>query len=303
MASGPFSPLFFRDDHTVRSGWRLAIYLSAFAVLWSALVLLMRMLRPQIGLSPIWILQISEFVTFGVAFGIAWAMSRFEGRSVGAYGLPLRGAFGKLFWMGCAVGVGEISVLMGLIAAFRGYSFGAITLHGSMLVSTAVSWAIFFVVVGLLEEFLFRGYTQYTLAEGVGFWPAAIALSGTFGFVHLFNPGEGWVGAAGVFMIGLICCFALRRTGNLWFCVGMHAAFDFGETFLYSVPNSGVLFDVRLSSASLHGPAWLTGGSVGPEGTAFSFLTMGAVALAIHLLFPAKPKPSAETANAPAVAQ
>jgi|SRR5215475_8498777 len=301
MMSRPFWPWFFRDDHTVRSGWRLAIYVSAFVVLWTASALFMRMLRPHVGLSSLWVFQISEFVSFGVAFGIAWIMAAFEGRTVGVYGLPLRGAFGKLFWIGCAVGVGEISALMGLIAAFGGYSFGAIAVHGGGLVSTAASWALFFLIVGLLEEFLFRGYTQYTLAEGIGFWPAAFALSAAFAFVHLYNPGEGWVGAAGVFTIGLIFCFALKRTGNLWFCVGMHAAFDFGETFLYSVPNSGVLFGGHLSNARLHGPVWLTGGAVGPEGTVFSFLTMGAVALVIHVLFPAKPKPSVEIARSLAV--
>jgi hypothetical protein len=102
--------------------------------------------------------------------------------------------------------------------------------------------------------------------------------------------------------IGLVFCFALKRTGNLWFCVGMHAAFDYGETFLYSAPDSGVVFDSHLSTAILHGPAWLTGGSVGPEASVFNFVTTGLVALAIHVLFPAKPRPAAETA-APAIIQ
>ena len=106
--------------------------------------------------------------------------------------------------------------------------------------------------------------------------------------VHLGNPGEGWVGAASVVMIGLIFAFALKRTGNLWFVVGLHASFDFGETYLFSVPNSGIIFDGHLSTATLQGARWLTGGTVGPEGSIFSFLTMGMLALVIHFLFPAK---------------
>src|SRR5712664_2647591 len=149
-------------------------------------------------------------------------------------------------------------------------------------------WAIFFIIVGLFEEFLFRGYTQYTLGDSIGFWPAAVVLSCSFGAVHLGNPGEGPVGAAGVVAIGFVFAFALRRTGNLWLVVGWHASFDFGETFLYSVPNSGIVFQGHLSNASLHGAKWLTGGTVGPEGSVFSFLTMGILALAIHFLFPGK---------------
>jgi len=279
----------------------LLIYFAICFVLWIGSILLLQALRPQLGASSPWVLFVGESVSFCVAFGSARMMAGIEGRPVAAYGLPMRGAFGKLFWLGSLVGLCEISVLMALIAAFGGYSFGGVVLRGGNLVNMAVSWAVFFVVVGLLEEFLFRGYTQFTLTEGIGFWPAALLLSASFGLVHLRNPGEGWIGAAGTFTVGLVFCFALKRTGNLWFCVGMHAAFDYGETFLFSVPDSGVVFEGHLSSASLHGPQWLTGGTAGPEGTLFSFLTMGLVALVIHVLFPAKPEPSVEIAAAPAV--
>jgi membrane protease YdiL (CAAX protease family) len=215
-------------------------------------------------------------------------MSQIEGRSPGVYGLPLSGAFGKLFWQGCLVGLIEVSALVGLIAAFGGYSFGDLALHGKELVRWGLLWAVLFIFVGLFEEFLFRGYPQYTLAESVGFWPAAIILSLVFGRVHRGNPGENWFGLAGVVMIGLIFAFALRRTGNLWLAVGWHASFDFGETFLYSVPNSGIVFQGHLSNASLHGPDWKTGGSAGPEASVFSFLIMGILAIAIHFLFPAR---------------
>jgi len=140
----------------------------------------------------------------------------------------------------------------------------------------------------LFEEFLFRGYTQYTLAESIGFWPSAVVLSLLFGRVHLGNPGESWPGVAGVIMIGLVFAFALQRTGNLWLVVGWHASFDFGETFLYSVPNSGIVFQGHLSNASLHGADWKTGGSAGPEASVFSFLITGVLAIVIHFLFPAK---------------
>jgi len=292
-------PPIFQNERGLRSGWRFAIYVAVAFVLWIAcMTLATEFVRSEHeGYGP-WVLGVGEVVSFAVAFGAAWMMSRMEERSVAVYGLPLQGAFGKLFWLGCLVGLCEVSVLIALIAAFGGYSFGEIALHGRALASMSVSWAILFVLVGLFEEFLFRGYTQYTLAEGIGFWPAAVALSVAFGMVHRRNPGEGWAGVASVIAIGLVFCFALRRTGNLWFCVGMHAAFDFGETFLFSVPNSGVKFEGHLSNASWSGPAWLTGGSIGPEGSVFNFLTMGLVALAIHVMFPAKPKNLSEEHNA-----
>jgi membrane protease YdiL (CAAX protease family) len=78
----------------------------------------------------------------------------------------------------------------------------------------------------------------------------------------------------------------VRRTGSLWFAVGMHAAFDFGETFLYSVPDSGMVLPGHLSDATLHGPAWLTGGTVGPEASVFDFVLLFIFFYVIHRLYP-----------------
>jgi uncharacterized protein len=279
----------FLNDKGLRGGWRLLIYAAFVAALgFGGGIVLRQFIHPVRGVFSFGYSFAYEVFSFLVIFGAALIMSRIEGRSPGVYGLPLRRAFGELFWQGCLIGLIEISLLIGLIAAFGGYSFGGLALHGKEILRWAMLWAVFFIFVGLFEEFLFRGYTQYTLADSIGFWPAAIVLSCVFGAVHLGNPGEGWVGAAGVVTIGLIFAFTLRRTGNLWLAVGWHASFDFGETFLYSVPNSGLVLEGHLSNASLYGPNWLTGGTVGPEGSVFSFLTMGILAIAIHFLFPAK---------------
>jgi membrane protease YdiL (CAAX protease family) len=279
----------FLNDRGMRAGWRLLIYVALVAAFSAAITITARhFVRPSRGTPSTLAIFLQESFGFAVVFGAALIMSLLEKRSAGAYGLPAQGAFGKRFWQGWLVGLVEVCALLGLIAAFHGYSFGALAVHGTALLHWCLLWAVFFVIVGLFEEFMFRGYMQFTLADGIGFWPAAILLSVGFGAVHLGNPGEGWVGAASVVMIGLVFAFALRRTGNLWLVVGWHASFDFGETFLFSVPNSGIVFDGHLSSATLHGPNWLTGGTVGPEGSIFSFLTMAVAAAFIHFAFPPK---------------
>jgi uncharacterized protein len=106
-----------------------------------------------------------------------------------------------------------------------------------------------------------------------------------FGAVHLRNPGEGVVGALSVFAIGLFLCLTLRRTGDLWLAIGWHAAFDLGETYLYSVPNSGLVMPGHLFAASLHGARWLTGGTVGPEGSVFSFAVLAVTAVAFSFVY------------------
>ena len=234
------------------------------------------------------ILTISEGSSLAGAFAAGIAMSQLEGRSFGDYGLPLRAAFGRLFWQGTLFGLAEISAVIAAIATFGSYHFGSLAIHGADLLRWAAFWSVFFVLVGLYEEFAFRGYVQFTLAQAVRFWPAAVLLSAAFGFVHRTNPGESKMGVAGVVLTGLFWCLTLHRTGNLWFAVGMHASFDFGETFLYSVPDSGVIFPGHLSNATLSGPTWLTGGSAGPEASLCDFTMLLIFFYVFHRLYPAR---------------
>jgi membrane protease YdiL (CAAX protease family) len=235
-------------------------------------------------------LVISEISPFVGAFAAAAAMAQVEGRRFGDYGLPLRGAFGKLFWQGAAFGLAEISAVVGAISIAGSYHFGSLAIHGADIVRWTAFWGMFFLLVGLYEEFAFRGYVQFTLAQAVRFWPAAILLSVAFGVVHRSNPGESKLGLAGVVLTGLFWCFTLRRTGNLWFAVGMHASFDFAETFLYSVPDSGVVFPGHLSNATLAGATWLTGGSAGPEASVCDFIMLLVFFYAFDRLYPSRPQ-------------
>jgi len=282
------NPVLF-NDQGLRAGWRLLIYILLVVAISAAISFVVRKIHTPTHTSPTpSAVLVQEMVGFLVVFGCALIMSRIERRSPGAYGLPIAEAFGRKFWLGMLFGLVEISVLIGLISAFGGYSFGSLALSSSGILHWGLLHLVLFTFVGFFEEFLFRGYLQFTLADGIGFWPAAILLSLGFGAVHLGNPGEGFVGAASVALVGIFFAFTLYRTGNLWYAVGLHATFDWGETFLFSVPNSGTFMEGHLSNSILHGPKWLTGGTVGPEGSIFCFLTMGLQFLVVMWLFPQK---------------
>jgi uncharacterized protein len=238
-------------------------------------------------------LFLSEATNLAGAFAAAAALWQLERRSFADYGLPFRIGFGKLFWQGAAFGLAEITVVIGTISLFGSYHFGSLAIHGTDIVRWTAFWGGFFILVGLYEEFAYRGYVQFTLAQAVSFWPAAILLSIAFGLVHKTNPGESKLGLAGVMLTGLFWCLTLRRTGSLWFAVGMHASFDFGETFLYSVPDSGFVFPGHLSNATLAGPRWLTGGNTGPEASVCDFIVLLIFFYVFHRLYPPREQASA----------
>ena len=163
-------------------------------------------------------------------------------------GLPLNTRFGKLFVARHGLGIrGNQRADVRFIRGAYAFQFGHVVLHGARLWRFAAFWAVMFLLVGFAEEFLFRGYTLFTLARGIRFWPAAIILSSTFGLIHLRNGGEQWAGALAAAAIGFFFCFTLRRTGSLWFAVGFHAAWDWSETFFYSVRLTAARFSRTLA--------------------------------------------------------
>ena len=292
----------FIGPNGIRAGWRLALFLF--------LLVGLQLLLIQFGLRRIpaarAIAQSSRGATLTAQFQImieaagivvvflaTAIMGRIEKRPLGAYGVPLQGALGRNFWQGILAGLGFESIGIAVISALGGFSFGTLALQGSALIKFAALWAVAFFLVGVLEESLFRGYAQFTLAGGIGFWPAAILLSILFGAVHISNQGESWVGALSVALFGLFACFTLWRTGNLWFVIGFHAATDYAESFIFSTPDSGLLAQGHLLDSSFHGPRWLTGGSVGPEGSVVDFALLILLFIAFAKFYPAKKTASA----------
>jgi uncharacterized protein len=275
--------------HGLRAGWRLLMFLALFSVLFGGFVLI-RAGGPQgflekyrnqshITITPL-VMGGSEAITLLFLCAAALIMGKLEHRKFSEYGLPWRKALRKDFWIGSFSGFLAISGTLLTMFLMHGFRITGLALHGTAIVSSLVGWGIAFLLAGLVEEFLFRGYIQYTLASGIGFWPAAFVMSGLFGLGHAFNSNENAVGSEAVVLFGLLLCLFLRRTGNLWCAVGFHLGYDWGQMF-YGVPDSGIVPYHNLLNSTLSGPRWLTGGMVGPEA---SFLTPMAL-LVLALVF------------------
>jgi uncharacterized protein len=268
----------------LRPGWGFAFYVAMFYPL--QFVAQRWVGSFDLGASGLWSTMLAEAAMLAAAVFPALVLMRVEHRPWDIYGLPRHSAFGRLFWAGMAWGFASITLLLSVMYGLRIFDIGHLVLHGLRIWKFAIFWAVFFLLVGLFEEFLLRGYTQFTLTRAIGFWPAAVLLSCMFGVIHLQNAGEQWPGLLAAATIGFFFCLTLRRTGTLWFAVGFHMAWDWGETFFYSVPDSGTIFPGHLLKSSFHGPRWLTGGIVGPEGSVLCFVVIGLTWVAFAKVYP-----------------
>jgi uncharacterized protein len=262
----------WRGPEGVRAGWRAAV----FAVVLAALVggeiwLLARLqppwLRPEAQLSA-GLVALNELMLLLPVLAATVVMTSLEGRSILSCGLA--GArSGRRLAGGLLAGIAALSLLMALLLASGHAETTWSGLSTRQIVADLFGWLGVCLLVGLTEEAAFRGYLQQALSRGMGFWPAALVTSLVFGLLHVVNAHESIIGIANVCGAGLIFCLGLQRTGSLWWSIGFHAGWDFSENFLYGTHDSGQSCAGALLDTLPHGPAWLSGGLAGPEGSLF----------------------------------
>jgi membrane protease YdiL (CAAX protease family) len=256
---------------------------------------------------------IGEGSSFLVFLLVAWIMSRIERRPFSAFGLGGPHALSR-FFTGAAWGVAALSLLVGALWALHLIAFDAQLDHGAEILRFGAAQLLLFLSVGLVEEYLFRGYLQFTLTRGlvslgnlisrphartIAFWIAALFTSALFFAAHLGNSGESALGLVIVFLVGVVFLAALWRTGSLWWAIGFHTAWDWSQSFLYGVPDSGQFAEGRLFSTHPLGNPLLSGGTDGPEGSVLCIPILLLVILVLVFLTRPAPQPALETKDAP----
>ena len=123
-----------------------------------------------------------------------------------------------------------------------------------------------FVIQGGFEELAARGYAYHALRERYGAAPANLATSAVFALLHAGNPGATPVAIANTFLAGVVLAASVERTQSLLPATIAHGAWNFAIACVLSVPVSGLeLF--HLGDVEITGPAAITGGAYGPEGS------------------------------------
>ncbi len=254
-------------------------------------------------------MAISEMILFAVVLIPSFLMALIERRPFGCYGLRsarmLPDFLAGLFW-----GFTALSLLVGALFLTHGIALDGILLRGASAFLLASKWGLVFLFVGLFEEFFFRGYLQFTVGRGVsgmvrhfapnnphapliGFSVSAFLLSiCLFIGAHTGNGGENFLGLSIVGMAGAVFAFSLYRTGTLWWAIGMHAAWDWAQSYFYGTPDSGNLAAGHLLASHPLGAKLLSGGADGPEGSVLAIPTLLLLALVIHLTLPKRTYPA-----------
>lgn len=138
---------------------------------------------------------------------------------------------------------------------------------------------------GIVEELVLRLVIFRLLWRAFGVWPALMIAAVIFGLLHLGNPGSDWFAALCLIAgEGIGIAFYLI-TGRIWASIGMHAAWNFTQGWVFGALVSGTT-DIAGGPLTLRPapgvPDVLSGGGFGPEASVAA-LIVSLVASAVFL--------------------
>ncbi|HEY1160677.1 MAG TPA: CPBP family intramembrane glutamic endopeptidase [Terracidiphilus sp.] len=114
------------------------------------------------------------------------------------------------FLSGLVAGFAALSALIGALAWGHWLTFGPIALSGAEVFKFAALWGAAFLLVGCVEEGIFRCYLQFTLTRGINFWWALGVIALICGDLLLRGKGNGIWGVYIIALLGLVPCLLLH---------------------------------------------------------------------------------------------
>lgn len=181
---------------------------------------------------------------------------------------------------GLLIGASLLAATMGILAAL-----GVYQITGSDRWTVVIVPLAELILAGFFEEILFRGILFRIVEESLGSWIALVLSAVFFALAHLPNAGVTLFAVSVTAVAGALFAAAYMVTRRLWFCAGIHIAWNFAQGEIFSVAVSGHQ-SKGLLQGKLVGAEWLTGGAYGAEASVVTLVVISAAGL--YLLVKAK---------------
>ena len=172
---------------------------------------------------------------------------------------------GKMRMMGIGWTVAAVNFLAIIVCLFLCGYYRIVTVEFD--VASQLSWLSLFLLVGVVEEVVFRGILFRLITDK---WNIAVGLTTSsllFGLAHLGNPGATlWAALAIALASGCLFGMAYAYHQTIWVPIGMHWAWNYLEGGVFGCAVSGTPLDyLPLITPRISGADILSGGAFGPE--------------------------------------
>lgn len=282
-------PFWNEHERRLRAGWRILLQFT----LWVVFAMIMPAVLSQAvgepfatlidGLPPSVAMLTDRFalsaLTVAAVLTSTWLVVRYiDHRPLSDLGLNLNADWWWDLGFGLALGAGLMALIFGVEAAAGWVKVRATfvsSVEGIPFLPAIFLPVLAYIVVGITEEVLARGYQLRNLAEGLNFpvvgargavLLAWLISSFLFGILHIYNPASTWVSTTNLVLAGLFLGLGMVLTGRLGLPIGIHITWNFFQGNVFGFPVSGNVFQAAtFLTLDRAGPALWTGGEFGPE--------------------------------------
>lgn len=215
-----------------------------------------------------------------VATATAFA-SLVERRSVRSYGLGARN-WRQMLARGAAAGIVTFFGVVSVLATTQHYNIGGWWTLGFDELALGVLWFLFYALLSVAEELLFRGYLLASITRLMGFGRAAVLTGIAFAIVHFMSPYATAVVLLSLTVAGIALAWIVRLTGSIWWGVGFLTAWNWSQHFAYAAAPARLLTNAADRSYPV-GDQAISGGPYGVEAS-IVVLPVAVLALAIAIV-------------------
>jgi membrane protease YdiL (CAAX protease family) len=212
-----------------------------------------------------WLALVAGLLTAVVAVLVyGWVVRRTEHRA--PVEVSLKGAGAGISW-GTLLGI----ALFGAVIANIAFLGGDYTINGLGTPASAVALLGIMAGAAVTEELVFRGVLFRNVEHWTGTWIALVLTGSLFGLIHLLNANATLWGAIAIAIeAGGMLTAAYIATRKLWVPIGLHFGWNIAASAIFSTKVSGSNTPQGLLDATMSGPALVTGGDFGPEGSVYA---------------------------------
>jgi|GEM_PF-161200 len=290
--------VFLGPEESLRSGWRVMLFLMAYAIATTFLFLPLEIIVYALKAERlVATMTLETLAPTLAALVVTFAFLSLEHRPLASTGFRMDRAWAREIILGGLFGV----LLMGATAfAIRTLGGFHWTFNAQGSLSSLAQGFILYLVVAVHEETVFRGYPFQRLVESLGPWPTQILLALLFTVFHWGNPGIRDAGLAlktwttlNIALAAVLLGLCYLRTRSLALPIGLHLGWNWAQGNLLGFQVSGTPGGQGFWRPVLADkPQWLTGGAVGLEGSAICSAIVLVAILALVFWKPKRPQPS-----------
>ena len=234
--------------------------------------------------APSWMNAVTLGASGIMILGAIVYCKAFQKRSPFTLGFNKRGVLPE-YLMGIVIGAVMIALPAFVCAYTKCITF---TVSGKTAPSMIAIYLLAFVLQGMGEEALFRGYFMTDLARRYNVWVAIICSALMFAAFHMGNPNFSFIAFINITLFGIFAGVFMLKRGSIWAIGAIHSAWNFVQSNVLGFSVSGnPKFDSLLTATDNGFGSILSGGEFGLEGGLGATIVL-LIAILFALLMPTK---------------